>query len=242
MRPLDYGRSFLLGKAPANQVRFWVESRTRLIDEKTGASQDYIQAGSCKSEHTFAEKDLFHQDNYDFLPIFGPHHSVVFRRKAYLNQDYREYRPSEELWDGQEYHLIEAAFCAELTTHEAVFQATYAFRPIVAQTEIRNPQTGLGAIIEYPVKTVNTHRENQIYQVDSGPVAFPDLDKPCQRRVECLALAFVAFNAPHFADFVIEAPTPIRASGAEGRQIGQVYHYSQRLTVEAQNRLYALEV
>ena len=54
LAPLDYGRSFLLGKAPSNEVRFWVESRTRLIDEQTGDVEDYLQVGSCKSENTFA--------------------------------------------------------------------------------------------------------------------------------------------------------------------------------------------
>ena len=36
MQPLDYGRSFILGKWPENEVRFWVESRTRIIDELKG--------------------------------------------------------------------------------------------------------------------------------------------------------------------------------------------------------------
>ena len=94
MKPLDYGRSFLIGRAPANEVRFWAESRTRLIDEQTGRSEDYIQAGSCKSEHTFAERDLFVEDNYDFLPVFGPEYGVVFRRRAYLDEGYRDCRPA----------------------------------------------------------------------------------------------------------------------------------------------------
>ena len=34
----------------------------------------YYQCGSCKSEHTFAEKNLFINPNYDFLPVFGEEH------------------------------------------------------------------------------------------------------------------------------------------------------------------------
>jgi len=30
---------------------------------------DYYQCASCKSENTFAERDLFQKDNYDFLPV-----------------------------------------------------------------------------------------------------------------------------------------------------------------------------
>ena len=37
MRPLDYGCSFVLGNGPENEVRMWVESRTRITDERTPA-------------------------------------------------------------------------------------------------------------------------------------------------------------------------------------------------------------
>ena len=57
--------------------------------------------------------------------------------------------------------------------------ATYVDSPDRIQesvdTQVRNEETGLQAIMEYPVKTMNTNRANDIYQVDTGPVAFPDL-------------------------------------------------------------------
>jgi hypothetical protein len=57
---LDYGRSFVCGTADFNNVRFWVESRTVLIDGDE--SYECLQFRSCKSEHTFAERDLFMED------------------------------------------------------------------------------------------------------------------------------------------------------------------------------------
>jgi hypothetical protein len=233
MTPLDYGRSFLIGKAAVNEVRFWVESRTRIIDSRTGRSDDYLQAGSCKSEMTFAARDLFQQDNYDFLPVFGPEHGLIFRRKAALNPMYRQTLPAAGMWEGQEYHLVEAARIRELATNQAIREATYAFLPLVAQTEIRDEATGLRAIIEYPVKTMNTHRARDMYQVDTGPIAFPDLGRRYEPMVDCISLAFVAFNAPGFADFVLEAPTGV------GKE--QVHHYSRLVSLPATNRLYAVE-
>ena len=79
---------------------------------------------------------------------------------------------------------------------------------------------------------MNTNRANDIYQVDTGPVAFPDLSQRHARHVDALSLAFVVFNAPHFADFVLEAPTRV---GDE-----QVYHYSKLVSLAAVNRLYAV--
>lgn len=126
MIPLDYGRSLVIGNGPSNEVRFWVESRTRLCDDRAGTHEDYIQCGSCKSEDTFAAKDLFYEDNYDFLPVFGPRWGVMFRRKAYLNGNYREVRSAEEWWNGQKYHLVESRRARELTSNAQVLEATYA--------------------------------------------------------------------------------------------------------------------
>jgi hypothetical protein len=234
MPPLDYGRSFLLGRAPSNEVRFWVESRTRLIDEESGGVEDYLQVGSCKSENTFAEQELFHEDNYDFLPVFGPHWTVVFRRKSCVSETYRETKPSVEWWDGQGQHLRSVPAAEVLTNHEQAREATYRFAPLVAQVEISRPETRMRAIVEFPIKTMNTHRADNLYQVDSGPVALPDL-----HRHDCsadgLRLAYVAFNVENFADFVVEVPTVIEDGG-------HVYHFSERLTLDSVNRLLALPV
>lgn len=61
---IDYGRSFISGTVSSNRVRFLVESRTRILDERTGKTHDYYQCASCKSENTFAREDLFMEDNY----------------------------------------------------------------------------------------------------------------------------------------------------------------------------------
>lgn len=234
MTPLDYGRSFLIGLAPKNEVRFWIESRTRIIDDQTGQFEDYIQAASCKSERTFAEKDLFQDDNYDFLPIFGPEYSIIFRRKAYLNKGYKDCVLSVRMWDGQRYHLVEPADYVELTSNEEIREATYSMQSIVAQTEIKNAETGQRAILECPVKTMNTHRENDMYQVDTGPLAFPDLTRRHDRNVDGISLAFVAFNVPDFADFVIEVATSL----GEGEP--EVHHYSELISLPAENRLFVI--
>ena len=54
---IDFGRSFFCNTAEFNSVRMWIESRTTIIDPKSGASTVYYQGASCKSENTFGEKD-----------------------------------------------------------------------------------------------------------------------------------------------------------------------------------------
>ncbi|HOF41377.1 MAG TPA: hypothetical protein PLD73_14995 [Candidatus Hydrogenedentes bacterium] len=237
MPPLDYGLSFVCNTLPANAVRFWIESRTRLIDDATGAWTDYYQCASCKSEHTFAEKDLFHEDNYDFLPIFGDGRYLVFRRPARLSDGYRRIHTVEELWGEPRLHLQYAPAVTVLETWEQIQSATAAAIPIVTQTMLRNEETGLRAIIECPTKTMNVSLEKRLYQVDTGPIAYPDLSKRYDPPIDCFSLAFIAFNAPGFADFVVEQPTPVLVDGEE---TAQVYHFSSPFSMPAQNQLFAL--
>lgn len=232
---LDYGRSFICNSASFNNVRFWIESRTILIDgdRKT----EFYQCGSCKSENTFAEKDLFAKDNYDFMPILGGGHWLIFRRTAQLNPNYRSIKKTEELWGEAQLKLREARKLTRLDTWEQIRDFTGQAVPIVSRTELSDEQTGLKAIIECPVKTMNISVDRSMYQVDTGPVAYPDLSRRLDPLIDCLQLAFVAFNAPHFADFVLEQPTAIIEDGQERCQI---HHYSGPFSKPAKNTLLAL--
>jgi len=234
---LDYGRSFICGTAPFNNVRFWVESRTTIFDDKAGTATDYYQCASCKSENTFGEKDLFLADNYDFLPILGGGHWLVFRRPARISDRYRTIYKTEKLWGEPRLLLHDAVEVTLLETFEKIRDATAAGLPLVTQTEIRNEQTGLRAVIECPTKTMNISLDKSMYQVDTGPIAYPDLSKPFDPQIDCLRVAFVVFNAPHFADFIVEQPT---ALVEDGQEKGKFYHFSAPFSLPAKNTVLAL--
>lgn len=239
MQPIHYGLSFIAGLWPENSVRFWVESRLRFIDERSGVIEDYYQCASCKSEDTFAEKDLFFADNYDFTPIFGPEYGIVYRRTARLNANYKSTPLAETMWGGQQYKLKDPEYCKLLESNDEIRSATNDGFPLVAQTELHNAELGLRAIIEYPVKTMNIHDARNLYQVDTGPVLYPDLTERRGKTADAISLAYVAFNVPHFADFVIEQPTPIEGEGGAGTV--HIHHYSGIVSLPAVNRLFAVK-
>lgn len=234
---LDYGRSFICGTAPMNNVRFWVESRTTIFDDGAGTATEYYQCASCKSENTFGEKDLFLADNYDFLPILGGGYWLVFRRPARINPNYRTIYTTEKLWGEPRLLLHDAAKVTRLDSFEQIRDATAAGLPLVTQTEIRNETTGLRAVIECPTKTMNISLDKSMYQVDTGPIAYPDLSKPFDPQIDCLSVAFVVFNASHFADFIVEQPTVLVEDGQEK---GKFYHFSAPFSVPAKNTVLAL--
>ncbi len=232
---LDYRRSFICGTSDLNSVRFLIESRTTIIDCATEERHVFYQCASCKSENTFGETDLFLADNYDFLPILGDGHWLIFRRHAQADPErYRQTIESPNAWGEPTLLLHEGINVQVLDTWEAIRTATAQGLPLVSQTELMNQDTSLKAVIECPVKTMNISIDKRMYQVDTGPIAFPDLTRTTVPVIDCLSLAFVAFNQDNFADFVIEQPTPLMRNEEE---LCRVNHYSNPISLPATNRI-----
>ncbi|MEO2021776.1 MAG: hypothetical protein ABGX05_08100, partial [Pirellulaceae bacterium] len=78
--------------------------------------------------------------------------------------------------------------------------------------------------------------DHDIYQVDTGPLALPDLTRRHESPLGTTSLAFVAFNQPDFAYFVVEQPTSIKEEDVE---VTKVYHYSHPLRLTTRNRILA---
>ena len=235
---LDYGRSFICNTATFNAVRFWVESRTILYDDNAQTKLVIYQCGSCKSEHTFAEEDLFQQDNYDFMPIYAGEDILIFRRHVDARDRYREIRKVDEMWGEPNMLLHYGKTVTELTTFEQIRDVTATGTPLAAQTEIANEETGLRCLLEYPIKTMNISIDKKLWQVDSGPIALPVLTERFERPLDSVRLAFAAFNAPHFCDFVIEQPTPVLR---DEQEMCEVYHYSNPVSLPAKNRVLSVQ-
>ena len=125
-----------------------------------------------------------------------------------------------------------------LGTPDEIFEALDAGKLMLGQTELRNPETGRTAVIEYPIKTINWHRDQKIWQVDTGPLLLPDLSVPAEEWSATIQLAYIVFNVPEWADFVVEQITPI----TEGEQeVAQVYHYSGIVHKDCRNVLIAMD-
>jgi hypothetical protein len=248
VEPLDYGRSFVNTKAAWNSPRFWVESRCRVVDKKAGKSVEYLQCGLCKAENTFAYRELFAKDNYDFLPVFSADEGIIFRRHVRVSDPYRDVRPIDQWWGGTEPRLRTLRGVA-LTSPEEIFAAMQAGKPIVGQTELVDEASGRVAVIEYPVKTINFERDRKDWQVDTGVVILPDLSAPPERWSQTFKLAHIAFRTPFWAEFIADQPTPLEGGPAEGERGPEgkqpagplTYHYSGIVHFPARNVLLALE-
>ena len=237
MQVCDYGRSFVtfVTAGRGNNARLQVESVCRLTDSASGVTQEYLFFASCKSEHTFADRDLFHEDNYDFCGIFSEDEYAIFRTHSTHTERFRE----EGLWRDRfkdvERHIVHVEG-GELSEPSAVVDASLKNIPLVGQVEIAGEDETLRAHIEFPIKTMNANDIRDIYQVDTGPVAFPDFALDVGHHIERLSPAYVAYNAPDFADFVIQDALSVGGNGVQAT----VTHYSRLVSLPAETRVIAV--
>eukprot|EP01045_Picozoa_sp_COSAG04_P009709 COSAG04_NODE_571_length_12539_cov_4.874437_9_plen_240_part_00 len=95
-----------------------------------------------------------------------------------------------------------AGYEVDVADFAAVKAATEACHPLVQVTEMTGAAAGLRAVIECPVKTMNLavetdneeHHPAGTWQVDTGPVAVPDLSRRYERPSDAISLGFIAIN------------------------------------------------
>lgn len=234
MSSLDFARSFVTFVTPGrgNNARIQVECRCEFSDADRRLTEELFLVASCKSEDTYAPRDLFLQPNYDFCGLFNEQQFAIIRTHADAAQD----APDAALVVGRferVYRQIVTCPARLLETPAQVVEATLAGQPLVARTHLADPAGRFRCLLEYPVKTMNANDLQMIFQVDTGPVPFPSWEPDLELTVARLRLAYVAFNAPDFADFVLLAPTQL-APGV------LTPHFSEVISVEARNEILAL--
>ena len=88
--------------------------------------------------------------------------------------------------------------------------------------------------MDYPIKTFNVNKRDNIYQTDTGPILFPDLSLTADRLITGFNLAFAAFNCRDWIELQVRESTDV-PGGA------RVYHYSRSVRLEAvHNQIFAL--
>ena len=259
MQTNDFSRSFLtfrldVEKKPprtvshcppfrVNNARIQLECRLRLAERETGRLHTFVLGASCKTERVGVERDVWTEPNADFVPVFSDDAFLNIKTFARAGTEIELYPPGSGVQGERQTGSIAEAFDSVLVdvaesegrpleSPPEVIEATLANLRLVARTEIESPR--YGAILEYPVKTMNASERDGIYQVDTGPVLFPDLSRPPEGLLGGMELAFVAFNRPDWAEFILRVPTPVGGGVS-------VYHYSRTVRLETRNLVVALE-
>jgi len=233
MTACDFGRSFatFVTEGRGNNARIQVEAICDVVEP--GGQTRYVLVASCKAEDTYAAADLFRLPNYDFCAVFSLQEYCIVRAGLPLTACWRDSGLNADRFEEVRIDLAEAPARA-CEDARAVVQATLGNAPLVGRTELLDADGQVCARLEYPIKTMNANDIEWIYQIDTGPVIVPDLDRQVELGVERLDLAFIAWNRPDGAELIVQAPTQIAHSDS------CVGHYSEVRKFAARNEVLAI--
>ena len=222
-------------------VRILIDSRCEIIDKQTGVSEWYYLITPCRTEWMYRDDVLWQDDpNLEFVGIFSEMYSksgqVRVPNKSKLQQYMNAVQKTSDVLIDFHTNLSFYKTINELPNDSDVIQATLDLQPLIATTEIESLDGKSKVIIEYPIKTMNFVEEKERFQVDTGPLLFPDFDIDSIYEIEKLQLAFVCYNNRNVAEFVARVPTTIETTS---HNTIETMEYSKIKRIEVTTKLYS---
>jgi hypothetical protein len=232
--PYDPSDRRVPGHMPwGNSARILVDARCTLLDGASEVIDELYLIAPCRGEWMYQEENLFQIPSAEFRLIYARDRYVQVGKKMIEDAERPGSRPSER-FQSLTFSIQSAPSSTELTTDDAVIAATLRNLPINAKTEIWDDASGLRAILEYPIRTMNYHVERRRFQVDTGPLIFPDLSATVEYPIDRCALAHIIYNRFDRAEFICKRPTPVMH---EGQEIARIQHYSDVRSMPAKHTL-----
>jgi hypothetical protein len=226
-----------------NNARIQIDGVCRVTERASGRLHTFVLGGDCKTERVGATADLFLEPNADFIPLFSNDAFMHIKTFARAGTHAPAYPPgSGEQSDRLTAKLTDTFVDAHFDLVEVEGERLADGAAIVASILANDVIVGIHRLqtdrydveIEYPVKTINANERDIVYQTDTGPILWPDLERDPADLLTGLELAFTAANAPDWAQIIVRGRTSI-ADGVE------VYHYVNSIRVEGiANEFYRL--
>lgn len=226
-----------------NNARIQIEACCQIFDRLDQKRSTYVLGASCKTEKVGVEREMWHMPYADFCPILSDEEFLILKSWERNDKGVMLYPPTLGVQPERQSGMVADAYAAtrielppahaeELKDAEAIVQATLAGALLAGRVAF-TAQERYEVTIDFPIKTMNANERENIFQPDTGPLLFPDFTAPRARMVESFRLAFVAFNRPDWAEFLLQVPTPLTS------QIS-VNHYSQVVALETRNSVYRI--
>ena len=228
-----------------NNARIQIDSVCRITERDSGRRHTFVLGGDCKTERVGADADLFLDPNADFIPIFSDDafmHIKTFARAGTQAQAVpaglgRTERPA---------HARRSPTRSSTPTSTSSSARASGWRTARPSSRRSWPTTVIVGIhrlstdrydveIEYPAKTINANERDIVYQTDTGPILWPDLERDPARPAD---RSRARLHGRQRARLGRRSSSARRTPIADGVE---VYHYADSIRVEGiANEFYRL--
>ena len=225
-----------------NNVRIPLECRATLIDHATGdKTTHYALTASCKTERVNVTEDIWTQPNADLTVIASDGRFLGIKAWDKVDKGVMRYPESLGVQPERQIEHAEGAFddfsidfhyrsAMELITIEDTIETLSSNQEVIARTTMVHGQYEF--IIEYPIKAINFSERDRYYQIDTGPILYPDFGNfDGGDMLKSLKLAYISHNCDSWAEFILNVPTPLTDDIS-------VHHYSKIVRLDVSNQLY----
>ena len=243
----DYSRSFAVNTSARygnefNSCRTQLLATCSLIDEADN-NREFFLGKECIGEYMYQESGIAQVPTAEVCSIFSSQDSSLLKKFANHADDIvqaGEMAVARKGFDGSYANWTSLDFVQKwrtarrLESVEAIIEATLEGEPMVGRT-IVTTQNGREAVLEYPIPYMNVHPLDRRFQVDVGPILFPQTNFTTTWMVERMQLAYVMFNELNSAEFALRVPTRVVAKKPE-----ETLHYSHIIKMKATHQLFGL--
>lgn len=249
MNVLDYRNSHVINTSAQdgvdmNTCRTQVLASCTLTDASTDQSHEFYLGKECIGEHMYKESGIAQQPTSEVCIIFSKGESSLQKKFANHDRDVIQSGPMDvprkgfaggyAYWTDLQF-ILRTAAARPLRGVDDIVAATTSGEALVGRTVLTDPQQGWTATLEYPINYVNVHPPAGRFQVDVGPILYPDLASTEAFVVDRMRLAYAMYNQFDAVEFALREPTLV----AEG-QSAQTLHYSRVVKTAATSELFGL--
>ncbi len=201
--------------------------------DQAGNNSFYLIA-PCRSERMYADGPLFQMPNYEFCGIFTESQVSLIRTHWTSDRESADIHPVTDRFERVAIDL-EPMNARRLTTEQEIVEATLQNRRLVARTRLTDEASGLSALLEYPIKTMNVTMNPDHFQVDTGPLIVPLFDSTEPEPIARFAIAHVVYWTFDRAEFVLRKPHVV---GEKDGQPVEITDYTEIRIASASHEIY----
>ena len=250
MELLDYRSCFAINSSARdgeekNTCRTQLLARCDLTSRNNGQPHQFFLGKECIGEYMYQDRGIAQVPTSEVCVIFSAGDSSLLKKFADHDNDVvqsgemtvprKGFDGSYANWTNLRF-ILKNAPARPLRTTDEIISATLEGDSLIGRTTLDNPEEDWQAVLEYPVPYMNVHRPDGRFQVDVGPILYPDLSSAAPSLVERLQLAYVMYNQLDGVEFALRAPTRVTAG-----QSATTLHYSEVVKTGAPSALYSLE-